>query len=107
MSKKTTEGSVSKKTKINRGQLRELFTEQMMRAIEKRGFVDELFRILDQIEDPVHKLRCALELLKFVMPQLASQHIKVESADTPVTHVVFQPAIAKEIDVTPPKLVNE
>lgn len=91
MPKKTTEGSVSKKTKINRGQLRELLTEQMMQAINKRGFVDQMFKMLDQIEEPDKKLRCAIELLKFSVPQLASQHIKVDNESTPVTQIVFRP----------------
>lgn len=96
MAKPPREGSVSKKTKMNRGALRELFTEQMMRAVEKRGFVDELFKILDEIKDPDKKLRCALEMMKFVMPQLASQRVEVVNEETPVTQIVFAPAKPKE-----------
>ncbi len=92
MAKKSSEGSVSKKTKMNRGQLRELFTEQMMRAVESRGFVEELFKILDDIKDPDKKLRCALEMMKFVMPQLASQRIELANEQVPVSQLIFSPS---------------
>ena len=92
MPTKKTEGSVSRKTKMNRGQLRELFTEQMMQAINKRGFVGEMFKMLDKIEDPEKKLKCAIELLKFTVPQLASQRVEVVNEDAPVTQIVFAPA---------------
>lgn len=97
MARTPNEGPVSKKTKVNRGQLRELFTEQMLRAVDKRGFVDELFKMLDEIKDPDKKLRCAIELMKFVMPQLAAQKIEVEQVGGQVERVVFT-------QVTPPQI---
>ncbi len=103
MPKKRTEGTSTQKTKINRAQLREALTEQMLGAINRRGFVDELFKMLDEIKEPDKKLRCAIELLKFSVPQLASQHIKVENEETPVTKIVFAPAKLPEPEL---KAVN-
>ncbi len=87
-------GRLSTKGKMNRGQLREMFIEQMLRAVESRNFVSELFTMLDEIKDPDKKLRCAIELLKFSMPQLASQRVEVVNEETPVTQIVFAPATA-------------
>jgi hypothetical protein len=91
-------GRLSEKGKINRGQLRELFTEQMMRAIETRGFVDYLFKNLDEIKDPKDRVRCGVELLKFVMPQLAAQKIEVEQVGGQVERVVFRPIESPKIE---------
>lgn len=96
-------GSISAKGKMNRAALRDLFTEQLIRAIDKRGFVDELFRMLDQIPDPDKRLRCGIELLKFAMPQLSAQKIEMTTDETPVTRIVFQPT---PINVTPPKAIE-
>lgn len=87
-------GSLSKKAKMNRGELRDLFVEQMIRAVEKRGFVNELFIMLDEIKDPKDRLRCGIELLKFTLPQLASQRVEVVNEETPVTRIVFAPSVA-------------
>ena len=85
-------GRLSKKGTINRGQLRELLTEQLMRAVESRGFVEEMFKMLNEIKDPDKRLRCSIELLKFAVPQLASQRVEVVNEETPVTQIVFAPA---------------
>lgn len=98
----STKGRVTKKGTMNRTELRELFTEQMLRAVEKRGFVDEMFKMLDDIKDPDKKLRCAIELLKFSMPQLASQKVEVVTEETPVTRIVFAPSVApKPLELKP------
>jgi hypothetical protein len=85
-------GRLSKKGAMNRGQLRELLTEQLIRAVESRGFVSQMFEMLDQIKDPDKRLRCSIELLKFAVPQLASQRVEVVNEETPVTQIVFSPA---------------
>ena len=95
--------SATAKTRVNSVELRKMFSEQLMRAVEKRGFVDELFKMLDQIEDPAQRLKCGLEMLKFVMPQLSAQRVEVVNEQTPVTQIVFQPAPQQQqslIDVT-------
>ncbi|RYZ93030.1 MAG: hypothetical protein EOP06_02360 [Proteobacteria bacterium] len=91
-------GSVSKKSKLNRNQIRDLLSEQISRAIESRGFVELIFKTLDEIPDPKHKLQYMLELMQFVVPKLASQRIEVESAEAPVTHIVFQPASLSAVE---------
>ena len=96
-------GRVTKKGAMNRTELRELFTEQMLRAVEKRGFVDEMFKMLDEIKDPDKKLRCAIELLKFSMPQLASQKVEVVTEETPVTKIVFAPSATPQVQIAAPK----
>lgn len=93
-------GRLSTKGKMNRGQLREMFCEQMIRAVESRGFVDELFKMLDQIKCPDKRLKHGLDMLRFVMPQLSAQKIEMTTDETPVTRIVFQPA---PLNVTPPK----
>jgi hypothetical protein len=94
----------SAKTKFNKNQLRELFTEQMYRAIDKRGFVDQMYKKLDEIQDPEKWLRCSIELLKFVMPQLAAQKIEVEQTGGQVERVVFTPLQAPRLEEKETKL---
>jgi hypothetical protein len=88
------------KNKMSRAQLRELFTEQMLRAVETRGFVGELFKMLDEIKDPDKRLGRAIDLMKFVMPQLAAQKIEVEQVGGQVERVVFRP-------IEPPKIESK
>lgn len=97
-------GSLSKKAKMNRGELRDLFTEQMIRAVESRGFVSELFKMLDEIKDPRDRLRCGIELLKFTLPQLSAQKIEMTTDETPVTRIVFAPSA---VNVTPKQLESK
>lgn len=85
-------GSLSAKGKMTRGQLREKFTEQLIRAVDSRNFVGELFLMLDEIKDPKDRLKCGVELLKFAMPQLSAQKIEVTTDETPVQRIIFAPS---------------
>lgn len=94
----------SAKTKFNKNQIREALTEQLSRAVHTRGFVDKLFETLDEIKDPDKKLRCAIELMKFVVPQLAAQKIEVEQTTGQVERVVFTPLAAPKAEEKESKL---
>jgi hypothetical protein len=94
----------SAKTKFNKNEIREALTEQLSRAVHKRGFVDMLFETLDQIKDPDKKLRCAIELMRFVVPQLAAQKIEVEQTTGQVERVVFTPLMAPKEEEQQAKL---
>ena len=93
----------SAKTKFNKSQIREALTEQLSRAVHTRGFVDKLFETLDQIKDPDKELRCAIELMKFVVPQLAAQKIEVEQTTGHVERVVFTPLTSSAVEDTEAK----
>lgn len=83
-------GSTTAKYKKNRNEIREMLMEQLTRAMEKRGFVQELFTMLDKIDEPDKKLRLAIELTRFILPQQAAQRVEIESTEATVEKIVFQ-----------------